>query len=552
MTDDVRDAIAAERAAKERLPADSRGLILIMAEIGRGGMNHAVIAIEEARGALADGPGARDPASPSPAGRSDDPALTRRSGATLRATSRVRSRPAPSACPRPPPPEDRQDRAASCRHRPAVGRQGRRPRHPVVGDLAFDGPARRARPPSRRRAPGPRRLPGAHRQALRDGPGRVGRPAGRAPAGRRRRRSGDDRPRGGRPGRGVGRATARRSGRPLARDLADAARRRRRPRRRRGARRASWSPGAWSRAPTTRSRSIAARRRPPTSRPRRSRGDWGDIASPPILDELILVAPGGDAAALTAAAERGVVMGEGANLARTLSNRAANDVSPAVLADEARAHRRAARPVDRRHRAGARDRARDGHVHGRRSGQRQPAADDRHALRRARGERDALGSPPRDRRQGRLLRLGRHQHQAIRPDGRDEDGQDRCVHGHRRDRRRSPGSRPGTPLLGVAAGRREHARPALDPSRRRRHRAQRQDGRHHQHRRRGPAHPGRRDDLGGAPRRDPPRRRGDADRRRRARARAPRDRRLRDAAGLLRRGRRGRAPGPASATGSCR
>jgi len=60
-------------------------------------------------------------------------------------------------------------------------------------------------------------------------------------------------------------------------------------------------------------------------------------SAPPELDELILVAPGGDAGALTAAAERGVIIGEGANLARTLSNRAANDVSPQVLADEARA-----------------------------------------------------------------------------------------------------------------------------------------------------------------------------------------------------------------------
>ena len=60
-------------------------------------------------------------------------------------------------------------------------------------------------------------------------------------------------------------------------------------------------------------------------------------SAPPILDELILVAPGADAAALTAAAERGIVIAEGANIARTLSNRASNDVSPAVLADEARA-----------------------------------------------------------------------------------------------------------------------------------------------------------------------------------------------------------------------
>ena len=58
---------------------------------------------------------------------------------------------------------------------------------------------------------------------------------------------------------------------------------------------------------------------------------------PPKLDELILIVPGGDTGAVKAAAERGVIMGEGANAARTLSNRAANDVSPEVLADEARA-----------------------------------------------------------------------------------------------------------------------------------------------------------------------------------------------------------------------
>jgi leucyl aminopeptidase len=52
---------------------------------------------------------------------------------------------------------------------------------------------------------------------------------------------------------------------------------------------------------------------------------------------LILVAPGADAAALKAAAERGIVIGEGANLARRLDNRAANDVTPEVLAGEARA-----------------------------------------------------------------------------------------------------------------------------------------------------------------------------------------------------------------------
>ena len=60
-------------------------------------------------------------------------------------------------------------------------------------------------------------------------------------------------------------------------------------------------------------------------------------AAPPALDELILVAPGADVPALEKAAERGRIIGEGANMARRLANRSANDVSPQVLADEARA-----------------------------------------------------------------------------------------------------------------------------------------------------------------------------------------------------------------------
>jgi leucyl aminopeptidase len=62
-----------------------------------------------------------------------------------------------------------------------------------------------------------------------------------------------------------------------------------------------------------------------------------DESAPPKLDELILVVPGGAKAAINAAGERGVIVGEGANTARTLSNRAANDISPEVLAEEARA-----------------------------------------------------------------------------------------------------------------------------------------------------------------------------------------------------------------------
>ena len=58
--------------------------------------------------------------------------------------------------------------------------------------------------------------------------------------------------------------------------------------------------------------------------------------APPVLDELILVAPpGSDAPALTASADRGQIIGEGSNIARNLSNRASNDVSPEVLAEEA-------------------------------------------------------------------------------------------------------------------------------------------------------------------------------------------------------------------------
>ncbi len=57
---------------------------------------------------------------------------------------------------------------------------------------------------------------------------------------------------------------------------------------------------------------------------------------PPILDELILIAPGADAASALKAAERGVIIGEGANHARSLSNRSANDITPEVLAEEAR------------------------------------------------------------------------------------------------------------------------------------------------------------------------------------------------------------------------
>ena len=59
-------------------------------------------------------------------------------------------------------------------------------------------------------------------------------------------------------------------------------------------------------------------------------------SAPPVLDELVLII-GGDAGAAERGAERGRIIGEGANIARRLSNRSANDVTPQVLADEARA-----------------------------------------------------------------------------------------------------------------------------------------------------------------------------------------------------------------------
>jgi hypothetical protein len=53
VTTAVKEASAAEQRARERLPPDTRGLVVIMAEIAQGGMNQAVIAIEGAKGRLA-------------------------------------------------------------------------------------------------------------------------------------------------------------------------------------------------------------------------------------------------------------------------------------------------------------------------------------------------------------------------------------------------------------------------------------------------------------------------------------------------------------------
>jgi hypothetical protein len=80
VTDAVRDAAAGERAAKELLPPDARALVIILGDVARGGLNQAVIAIEEARGdllaALARASGSPAPAaSPGPDASPAPPSL---------------------------------------------------------------------------------------------------------------------------------------------------------------------------------------------------------------------------------------------------------------------------------------------------------------------------------------------------------------------------------------------------------------------------------------------------------------------------------------------
>ena len=128
----VRDAMAAERKARRDLPQDARGLVVIMAEIGRGGLNGAVITIEEARGQ--PGQCRRGPRRPIAVGGAG--ALTQRGrpgpdpGRGDRYTAHQSSRPGrPScrACPQGGPSRHASPRGC----RPALGRPGRCPRGPV-------------------------------------------------------------------------------------------------------------------------------------------------------------------------------------------------------------------------------------------------------------------------------------------------------------------------------------------------------------------------------------------------------------------------------------
>jgi len=74
VTPAVRNAVKAEKAARSQLPPDNKALVVIMADIGRGGMNQAVIGIEEARATLSDAIDKADTPTPSDSpGASDSP-----------------------------------------------------------------------------------------------------------------------------------------------------------------------------------------------------------------------------------------------------------------------------------------------------------------------------------------------------------------------------------------------------------------------------------------------------------------------------------------------
>jgi hypothetical protein len=76
VTPATRAAVKAETAARGRLPPDTRGLVIIMADIGRGGMTGAVIAIEDARAKLSAAIDAATPAASDQPANSDQPAAS--------------------------------------------------------------------------------------------------------------------------------------------------------------------------------------------------------------------------------------------------------------------------------------------------------------------------------------------------------------------------------------------------------------------------------------------------------------------------------------------
>lgn len=54
VTSQVRTALTNEQRARAALPANTRGLVVIMGDVAQGGLNQAVIAIEDARGSLGE------------------------------------------------------------------------------------------------------------------------------------------------------------------------------------------------------------------------------------------------------------------------------------------------------------------------------------------------------------------------------------------------------------------------------------------------------------------------------------------------------------------
>ena len=52
ITNELRQAAVAERKAHDLLPSNTSGLVIILAEIGRGGLNQAVIGIEQTKAKL--------------------------------------------------------------------------------------------------------------------------------------------------------------------------------------------------------------------------------------------------------------------------------------------------------------------------------------------------------------------------------------------------------------------------------------------------------------------------------------------------------------------
>ncbi|HEY4751882.1 MAG TPA: hypothetical protein VIH37_01265, partial [Candidatus Limnocylindrales bacterium] len=68
VTSTVRTAFAAEEAAKGALPTDTKGIVAIMGDIARGGLNQVVIDIEQARGSLAEALSVQQASAGGPAG----------------------------------------------------------------------------------------------------------------------------------------------------------------------------------------------------------------------------------------------------------------------------------------------------------------------------------------------------------------------------------------------------------------------------------------------------------------------------------------------------